>query len=220
MVAGGEDRRGRGPFPGLRRGRPIGFSGASCCARMSLREIWPASNVHRTRPREGSSTIGASRLSSPGFRRLARAVRRLPSGSRHLRRGHRHERRPLVPTLGLRVYVGSSRVREGFPRLGPRPLGLRSAGWRADHCSLPPTRRLVRSARGGSWGRRERGLGFLHTACCVRLKCYACSDEAATKISNFKPSRRSNTRAARGSARSARRERRREWQRPDRGATP
>jgi hypothetical protein len=58
------DHRGRGPFPGLRRGRPIGSSGASRGARMSLRGTKPTSNARRTRPRGGSSTTRASRLSS------------------------------------------------------------------------------------------------------------------------------------------------------------
>ena len=98
-----EDHRGRGPFPGLRRGRPIGFSGASRGARMSLRGRSPRA----TRAARG---LGGDRR-PPGR-----------AGSRRGRRGRRHERRPMFPTLGLRVYVGSSRVREGFPRLCPRAI--------------------------------------------------------------------------------------------------
>ena len=154
MVAGGEDRRGRGPFPGLRRGRPIGFSGASCCARMSLREIWPASNVHRTRPREGSSTIGASRLSSPGLRRPAHAVRLSPSETRAP---------PRASTVG--PYPRSPRLRWKLPGPGRLPAPGSAPARASQHrvaCGplLAPTNTKSRTQRSrrvmGSEGARPR----------------------------------------------------------------
>ena len=125
------------------------------------------------------------------------------------------------PTLGLRVYVGSSRVREGFPRLCPRPLGLAAPGGvRTSARSRQHERSYATLATGHEVGGSETSVSST-----PRVAYFQNATPVPTvrqaEISRFKrPLRRSNTPGVPESARSGRRERRTESAPADREATP
>ena len=129
--------RGGGSFPGLRRGRPLRFGGAV------RRDSRPSASARSHSGRVHSES--AIQSPSTWFDGMSRRRRRaLPITL------------PGVPPLGLRACDGSSRVREGFPRRGPRAAPtLTVVQSREPIRSPPPTLTLIR----GQGSRSNRSTG-------------------------------------------------------------